>query len=175
MNSFEYGFYDELQKLATVEDGTLSMPRGGLSYSIPERTSRHHSRVLNAADREGQIAGGVLLGGAPLVAAGVGAMDPIPAAVAAAAGGAAGSISGGVLGRAKEHLRTAARIARANLNTRMRAAREGYGVMGKARRFLNSGSDVPTSYDKGRHAAADVAKGVAKLIKDRARDGVSTK
>ncbi|NBO53858.1 MAG: hypothetical protein EBU84_04545 [Actinobacteria bacterium] len=27
MNSFEYGFYDELQKLATVEDGTLSLPK----------------------------------------------------------------------------------------------------------------------------------------------------
>ena len=32
MNSFEHGFFSELQKLATVEDGTLSFPKR-ISYS----------------------------------------------------------------------------------------------------------------------------------------------
>lgn len=164
MNAFQYGFYDELQTLATVEDGTLATrgrlvkyehdsdynTRPGVADSKDPAIRRKSGKIWKA-ELGAQDAG---LAGAAL---GVGLGAPIGIAAAHAAGappvdavafgglpGVIGSsVGGAALGhyghKALHRLREGARILRANTYVRNRAAREAQGFGNKVRAFINPG------------------------------------
>lgn len=164
MNAFQYGFYDELQKLATVEDGTLATGGRLVKYDYDrgyyDRPDTLESKDAVTRRKSGKIwkaeldAGDAGLAGAAL---GVGLGAPIGIAAAHAAGappvdavafgglpGVIGSsVGGAALGhyghKALHRLREGARILRANTYVRNRAAREAQGFGNKIRAFINPG------------------------------------
>lgn len=115
MNAFELGFFSELEKLATVEDGTLSFPKKKIPYGFPsEGTSRHHAQDLDTADQDGRVAGSIIGAAAPLVYDAAKGGHSAAASIASPATGFMGALAGGKIARGLKHLSTLKRLVRAN-------------------------------------------------------------
>jgi len=126
MNHFEYGFFDELEKIATVEDGTLSLPeKVRFSTSIPDGAYRKLDRDYEDAKRAYQdkaekslpvhagILGSLIAGGLPVASSG---LDATLAGILfhQTVGDSAARALGRLAGRASHAINRFGRINRAN-------------------------------------------------------------
>ena len=160
MNHFEYGFFSELEKIATVEDGTLATrgrlvkyehdsdynTRPGVADSKDPAIRRKSGKISDAnlpSKSRGWLIGGAL--GAPAAAATAAAagVHPVDAMSFGIPGVVTGLTGGALLGhyghKASRRLREGARVLRANTYVRSRAAREAQGLGNKVRAFINPG------------------------------------
>lgn len=164
MNSLQYGFFDELVKIASVHDGTLAIGGQLVSYGDPttptmsgasfSRISQHERQQRRLADQQsaertgakvgrtlGTIGGAAavpayLLGSGTASSLGEASAPPMTAS-SGFAGRQLGNYVGRSVGKAVHRLGMGGRVLRANMYLRSRAARDAQGLGGKIRSFIN--------------------------------------